>query len=254
MTEQDAALRDATQAEFPIPPSIRSRVTDIPALWEAYWEHRDVAHRNDLVTYYYPLVEMVVYQRHESLPRRVEMGDLVSAGSLGLLQAVETFELRHSRTFVSYASAKIRWAVQDWMRTCDGNSRQHRDVVNGKVEVKEYAQRVARARHALVHATRFSPVRDEDDGMVRDNIPMDVKASRILPDVDSRWEVDKILENMHPRSRLIVLRLLAGHTQKEIGVELGLSQCWMSTMVARIAGRLRAAGVEERFKQLATRG
>jgi len=54
-----------------------------------------------------------------NLPSSVERDDLISAGILGLVKAVETFEPERGFKFETYAGHKIRGAILDELRAMD---------------------------------------------------------------------------------------------------------------------------------------
>jgi RNA polymerase sigma factor for flagellar operon FliA len=54
-----------------------------------------------------------------SLPRHIELGDLVGSGVMGLIRAVETFDPDRNIKFETFASHKIRGAILDELRTLD---------------------------------------------------------------------------------------------------------------------------------------
>ena len=51
--------------------------------------------------------------------RRVELGELVSAGALGLMKALDSFDLSRGLAFSTYAVLRIRGAILDSLRTSD---------------------------------------------------------------------------------------------------------------------------------------
>lgn len=76
-----------------------------------------------------PLVHMVAKKLARRLPRGVEVDDLVSAGTLGLLDAASRFEPTRAATFKGYAEIRIRGAMMDWLRTSDWLPRSVRAAV-----------------------------------------------------------------------------------------------------------------------------
>ena len=57
---------------------------------------------------------------HEKLPPSVELDDLISAGVVGLLAAVDNFDPSRNTTLRTYAEYKIRGAILDSIRGLDG--------------------------------------------------------------------------------------------------------------------------------------
>ncbi len=81
---------------------------------------------NDLVVRLLPLVKRVAFQLRGRLPAHVELDDLVSEGTLGLLDAVRKFDPARGVTIESYARHRIRGAIIDSLRGQDHASRDMR--------------------------------------------------------------------------------------------------------------------------------
>ncbi|MDN4473584.1 FliA/WhiG family RNA polymerase sigma factor [Demequina zhanjiangensis] len=75
--------------------------------------------RDALITDYAPLVSHVATRMIARLPESVELGDLVSYGMFGLIDAVEKFEPERGFKFETYASQRIRGAIIDELRAAD---------------------------------------------------------------------------------------------------------------------------------------
>lgn len=97
---------------------------DEEALWERYRRTGDVVDRNALVERYYPLLVSVALKFN---PRDdLERDTLVSHGALGLIEAVESFDIERGSAFSSFAFVRIRGAVKDGLRRDDLVSRSAR--------------------------------------------------------------------------------------------------------------------------------
>ncbi len=75
--------------------------------------------RDAIITDYAPLVTHVASRMIGRLPESVELGDLVSYGMFGLIDAVEKFEPARGFKFETYASQRIRGAIIDELRAAD---------------------------------------------------------------------------------------------------------------------------------------
>jgi RNA polymerase sigma factor for flagellar operon FliA len=73
-----------------------------------------------------PLVKRMAQQMRERLPLHVELDDLVSTGTLGLVDAVGKFDSRKDVKLESYARHRIRGAMLDGLRSVDSASRDMR--------------------------------------------------------------------------------------------------------------------------------
>jgi RNA polymerase sigma factor FliA len=88
-------------------------------LWQRYHHDADPGTENELVQQYLPLVKAIVGRLAMTLPPHVEVGDLYSAGLVGLLQAMRNFDPHARVPFESYARFRIRGAVFDELRRLD---------------------------------------------------------------------------------------------------------------------------------------
>ena len=66
---------------------------DIQQVWHAYRETGNVEYRNRLVERYLPLVKYNAERIWARLPDGVELDDLISAGTFGLMDAIDAFDL-----------------------------------------------------------------------------------------------------------------------------------------------------------------
>lgn len=93
--------------------------------------------RERLITHYAPLVNQVAVRMIGRLPDSVELGDLVSYGMFGLIDAVERFEPERGFKFETYATTRVRGAIIDELRAADWVPRS----VRSKARVVEQATR-----------------------------------------------------------------------------------------------------------------
>ena len=73
-----------------------------------------------------PQVHAIARRVHDRLPPQVPLADLVQAGVLGLLDAVERFDSARGVKFASYAAFRIRGAILDSLRDMDWSPRELR--------------------------------------------------------------------------------------------------------------------------------
>jgi RNA polymerase sigma factor for flagellar operon FliA len=79
----------------------------------------DPAQRNAIISEYVPLIKRVAYKIALRLPPSIEVDDLVSAGVLGLMDAIGKYDIKKSPSFKSYAEIRIRGAILDELRNLD---------------------------------------------------------------------------------------------------------------------------------------
>jgi RNA polymerase sigma factor FliA len=79
--------------------------------------------RNDLIMQELPQVQYIASRILERLPQQVELGDLVHAGVIGLLEAYRTFDSSKNAQFKTFAKFRIKGAILDSLRALDWGSR-----------------------------------------------------------------------------------------------------------------------------------
>ncbi len=93
-----------------------------------------------------PLVKWIAYRLAVRLPYNLDVQDLISAGTLGLLQAVRDFDPSRKNRFETYASIRIRGAMLDAIREQDWAPRSFRDRYKKYVHIiHELGRRLGRA-------------------------------------------------------------------------------------------------------------
>src|SRR5947209_17929161 len=71
-------------------------------------------------------VKLIARRIHERLPVSVSLDDLISAGILGLIAAIDRYDSSHDVKLRTYAEYKIRGAILDSLRGLDWAPRQQR--------------------------------------------------------------------------------------------------------------------------------
>jgi RNA polymerase sigma factor FliA len=94
--------------------------TDV--LWTRYRSAGDPDARAQLLTRHLGLVHHVAREVSRRIPS-VELGELVSAGALGLMKALDSFDLSRGLAFSTYAVLRIRGAILDDLRSRDSTPR-----------------------------------------------------------------------------------------------------------------------------------
>lgn len=68
---------------------------------------------------YRPLVKQIALQVASGIPRHVELDELISAGTVGLVEAARRFDPARGVRFEAYVSDRIRGAIIDFLRSLD---------------------------------------------------------------------------------------------------------------------------------------
>src|SRR5215472_8614945 len=97
--------------------------------WRKYKELGDAAARSAIINQYAYLVKITAGRVVSSLPPSLERDDLVSAGVMGLIKAVDQFDTNRQVKFETYAIALIRGAILEMLREEDWVPRSVRERV-----------------------------------------------------------------------------------------------------------------------------
>jgi RNA polymerase sigma factor for flagellar operon FliA len=103
------------------------------------------------VVAYSPLVKYVAGRMSSGLPAHVEEADLISYGLLGLIDAIERFDLEREIKFETYAIARIKGAIVDELRAQDWVPR----------SVRARARDIERVHRRLEHELQRTPTDEE---------------------------------------------------------------------------------------------
>ncbi|HDQ26022.1 MAG TPA: FliA/WhiG family RNA polymerase sigma factor [bacterium] len=95
---------------------------NIDELWARYKKDKNEADREKIIKNYLPLVKYLTDRISQHLPQEVrsnDSADLYIEGVIGLMEAVERFNLSRRIKFETFASKRIRGAVIDALRKED---------------------------------------------------------------------------------------------------------------------------------------
>ena len=73
----------------------------------------------DYVKEYAPLVKRIAHHMMSKLPASVQIDDIIQAGLIGLMDAVNRYEQEQGVQFETYATQRIRGAMLDELRRND---------------------------------------------------------------------------------------------------------------------------------------
>jgi RNA polymerase sigma-B factor len=197
--------------------------------------------------------------------RGVEPDDLDQVAYLGLVKAARSYDPSTDTPFLAYAVPTIRGEVKRYFRDCSWTVRIPR-------RLQELQGTIASVRPQLVQELHRDPslqeIADEIGADVNDveaaiaadgcfsvlslDRPVDGDSTANLADTiadeeDTSFEqteavavLEPVLSDLAPRERKILeLRFVEGHTQADIGAEIGVSQMQVSRLLRGILDRLR---------------
>ena len=103
-------------------------------LWKSYKQNQDNYLRDRLIASYRPFLKGIVHNVHSKLPRTVDIMDLESYAYIGLIDAINKFDIYRDIKFETYASYRIRGAIIDGIRKQDWLSRSMRSRIKKSSE------------------------------------------------------------------------------------------------------------------------
>ena len=92
---------------------------EIETLWKDFKEKGSIEAKDVILVHYLGLVRLVAGRMAMNSPPQVDKDDLIGWGVLGLLDAVEKFDLAQTASFETYASMRIRGSIIDQIRSLD---------------------------------------------------------------------------------------------------------------------------------------
>ena len=131
--------------------SVDKKQCDVDRLWRQYVRHRDPEVRNRLTEHYLPVVRYHAERLKAGLPGLVDIDDLLSAGTVGLIEAISKFDPRRNIKFETFCCQRVRGAMFDDLRRADWVPRQ----------VRSRAQHLAERRDALTARLERPPTQEE---------------------------------------------------------------------------------------------
>jgi len=214
-----------------------------------------------------PAVRWMARRIHERLPQHVDMEDLVSAGTLGLLDALRKFDPEKKVQFRSYAQFRIRGAILDSLRTLDWSPRDLRrkgraveeairrlTVQYGRAPsepevaqtmglgLEEYQQLLGELKGleiGTLHLERSEDSGEEEVAYIP-NHPEEDPLFRCLRG-EMRDRLTAAIDALPERERLVVtLYYYEEMTMKEIGLALGVVESRVSQIHSSAVVHLRA--------------
>ncbi|MDQ6647726.1 MAG: RNA polymerase sigma factor FliA [Pseudomonadota bacterium] len=220
---------------------------------------------DELVLRHAPLVRRIAYHLMGRLPASVDVGDLIQAGMIGLLEASRHFAADKGASFETYAGIRIRGAMLDELRRTDWTPRSvHRKTrevaeVVRRIETEtgaeaedtevmrrlgigaeEYHQILADA--ACVRLLSLTTSDDSEEGSILDvadesslnpqeNIERDGMRDALAEAIDGLPEREKMVMSLYYEQELNL---------KEIGAVLGVSESRICQIHGQAVIRLRA--------------
>lgn len=279
--EQNKELEVATEADAtPLSqePSYEETLRDLTTeeIWELYHKKAKETgprskeiepYRNSLMERHLPLVKYIAERLLQTLPKSIELDDLISAGLFGLMDAIRGFDPERGIKFKTYCTTRIRGSILDQLRSQDWVPRLVR-LKASKID-KALNRLTAEYGREPTHNELAEAMEMEPDELTRE---MDAASARSMYSLSEKWEDNddegsgekiEVLEDQQakdpiqelnqndllgymtrsltPKERFIIEQYYrAGHTMREIGEMLNLTESRVCQIHSNVMDRLKA--------------
>ena len=239
-------------------------------MWQQFKETGEADLRARLIEAYLPLVRYTAERLKGKLPQCVDIQEMISAGWIGLINAVDKFDPDRGILFETYCSMRIRGAILDDLRSTDWVPRLIRSKAHKLDKAKlELAFELGREPEDVEIARRMRLKLSEFYALVKEiqvkvQLPIegahsdtdeydDAQRIDLIEDRSHEHPLDRLslkevrdvaLKGLSHKERIVLIDYyFEGKTMKEIGERLGVSESRVCQINAQIMALLR-----ERFK------
>jgi RNA polymerase sigma-B factor len=241
-----------------------NRADEDRALFARYLDKRDPVDREMLVERFLPLARQLArrYQRPEE-----PFDDLFQVACLGLVKAIDRFDLDREVAFSSYAVPTILGEIKRYFRDRTWSVRVPRDLqelalkvdravselsldLHRQPTIEEIGRKVGAEDEEVLEALEASGAykatsleaprgsEDEAGDTLGDTLGTDEHGFQLAED---RATIEHLMRSITPREREVLrLRFAEDLTQAEIGERIGVSQMQVSRIIRQSVARLRA--------------
>lgn len=222
--------------------------------------------KNSLWKEYGYLVRKEALRLQVRLPPSIELDDLIQAGSIGFLNAIDDYDPKRGIVLASWITQRIRWALMDELRERDWASRRVRNNARGvSAAIQRVEQRTGNAASEPEIAAELGVTLQEYQQMLSDSNSSIIcsldelmeRAGDTIEQVDTRHEK---LDPLHELSANCVKRQISNEIKllpereqlllslyyqqefnmKEVSIMLGVTETRVSQLHSQIMKRLRA--------------
>ena len=243
-------------------------IWDLDGLWQDYLTSRSIEARNKLIHKYLPFVKVIAGRISMGIPDSMELDDLVSAGIVGLIEAIDRYDPGRKVKFETFAYTRIRGAIVDELRRYDWFPRSVRAInreleatieyLEGKLQryptdeeiaeqlgisLDEYYQMVKKVNASYILSLDGEIEQSDGESALLIDIVVDESSPSAEEEI-TRNNVYLILRNLVdnlPEKEKLILALYyyEGLTLKEIGAVLDISESRVSQIHGKVIAYLR---------------
>ena len=240
------------------------RDTDIDKLWTDYKSSGDPDLKNEITMHYLWLINSTVRRMMPKYGKYNEYDDLVNCGVLGLMDAVEKFDLSHGVKFEAYSALRIKGEILDYMRSQDWappSMRKKISVISKLYEQAEHDSSIGDAdayvaeqmdmtgeqvQKVLAQSHMFNVMSFEDSiasVQAINSAPVDDESlpERKLMKKELKQALVEIIDTLAEKERLVItLYYYEGLLLKEIADILGVTESRVSQIHSKVLLKIKA--------------
>ena len=222
--------------------------------------------RNHLIERHYPLVRYIAERLLQTLPKSIELDDLISAGLFGLMDAIRGFDPERNIKFKTYCTTRIRGSILDQLRSQDwvprlvrlkasridkalqrltgeyGREPTHSELAAElSMEHGELTEEMIGAHaKAMFSLSEKWEDRDDDSSIEKVDVLEDKKATDPIGELHRRDMLLFLTRSLTHKERFIIEQYYqVGHTMREIGEMLGLTESRVCQIHSNVMSRLK---------------
>lgn len=266
-SRRKAATSKAAPTTIPQPANTPMTDAELEVIWKTYKRTRDENLRNTLIEHHMPLVRTIAERVLQTLPKSIDVDDLSSAGTFGLMDAINGFDLSRGIKFKTYCTTRIRGSIldelrsQDWVprlvrlkahrleraiRTLEGqlgrtpNQAEVAKELDITLEELQAHQAEANAKTIFSLSEKWDDG-DDDKELEKVEILADRKSTNPVDTIQQRDALDMITSSLTKKERLIILMYYyEGLTMREIGEIMELTESRVCQIHSNVMARLKA--------------
>jgi RNA polymerase sigma factor FliA len=224
--------------------------------------------KDHLLEQHAPLVKKLAHHMKAKLPPNVEVDDLVQAGMIGLLDAVNRYEENHGAQFETYAVLRIRGAMLDELRSSDWLPRSVRQNMRKveiamsalqqrlghppsetevakflKISLADYQEMLNEGGgHQLLYYEDFHDEDGNEHFLDRYSVDENSDPLQTILNSDFRQALVEAIDRLPEREKLLMgLYYEQELNLKEIGAVMGVSESRVCQLHSQAVSRLRSS-------------
>jgi RNA polymerase sigma factor for flagellar operon FliA len=196
-----------------------------------------VLDREQLILTHLPQVRLLAVRQHRRCPPEVLLEDLVSAATVGLIQAVDVYDPGRKLKLKTLAEHRIRGAMLDYLRSLDPLPRSVRQFQRRREEAVTRLQqrsghvqleseiaaelKLSLSRYRLLDHAALSIVLSLENMTWNDHVRSAQAIESVIEETDLVRRLNSAIRNLPEPERTVIVSFQQGLTLREIAFQLG---------------------------------